>query len=799
MFSSFSSKQKKSPVPPVDDGGSPRMSFGRNSIGQKSQLSMDSRSDAEATLERGASAPSSLGLFSKAVDRSGWAPVVIFIGPHFSGKKVDFGQTMEHISVDDSPGMYEPVALETALQIWSGTAYENTTKYLRTRSVAGKSLLARLQSDQCLEMQLIVYYFTGRMTMSDFKQHIHRALEEDTDATSVFLEACRKIRSIKTKFRVPDTIYLRVEETIKMVKKDANHRIKRALKYQPYLACYDDGNIPPDQYDIQHVVAYACKYGRKIRVACWGLELRDCSAAELVFKSILHFFRTGRYINCKHVLASYRFAESKKINGLGLRTTGEDFIFETGYSMNSDGSIHRLTTPKQMNRKEIQTSGRFGFSFYRSPTRQAFHPAHYRDNKRNDHTKDPDFFDKMLIEHAQDEHEAEHLKQNAIRRSSSDVVGGSSKQTAAGGGVAVDADDDHDDDANMRQNSNSSSMYYAHTSSNSQGNTSGTPTSGSAANSTGRWNVDWDAFLRHEPTRGQRAQQAIRKARSTEDDIMRSQSNTSLSGRGIGIGTTNRRGRGIQHRNSYDSLSDTSDATGPAGAIEVGGGFRSNSREHTPRHSRGGGANNVDPTVSPTAVDTAARVRQSVNLKSASCDALGEIENSIAVGGGNNGNKRHQSIANSANSSNDSSVGESSAVGITVEDALPIMNKKRLNRLRVKMSILNTTSALTSSNTSSGGAAATSIGTAAKQTKNVEVDLGQVPRVTSLSLTNPSLDQHAKFDDSNDDKNSSSNNNNRNNNSNNGSNLISTPQGNPSDVSELSDLGDAHDASNEAE
>lgn len=46
-------------------------------------------------------------------------------------------------------------------------------------------------------------------------------------------------------------------------------KLKWALKYNPEIISYDEGNLIYQQYDVEEALLFAAKYGRKVRIARW--------------------------------------------------------------------------------------------------------------------------------------------------------------------------------------------------------------------------------------------------------------------------------------------------------------------------------------------------------------------------------------------------------------------------------------------------------------------------------------------------------------------------------------------------
>lgn len=50
---------------------------------------------------------------------------------------------------------------------------------------------------------------------------------------------------------------------------ESTTRLKWAIKYNPEVISFDEGNLLVDHYDVQEALGFACKYGRKVRIARW--------------------------------------------------------------------------------------------------------------------------------------------------------------------------------------------------------------------------------------------------------------------------------------------------------------------------------------------------------------------------------------------------------------------------------------------------------------------------------------------------------------------------------------------------
>eukprot|EP01032_Pedospumella_encystans_P013817 gene13817-15889_t len=226
--------------------------------------------------------------------KSTWAPLVFLLGPCFSSKKVQFGRPVEHISYRDNSKLYESISTDTAVLAWSNAAHEGTLKGLRQTIIHGISMYDRLQSDLCLETNTLQIFIPE--------------VQADARAESIT-------------------------------------RLKWAVKYNPEVISFDEGNLLVDTYDVQEGLMFAHKYGRKIRIARWGGEIPDVPLCELLYRSLLDFLHTGRYVDCDYVARSRTFAETKSVNGLGELATPEDIAFDYGYVLDKDGFITKLHKP----------------------------------------------------------------------------------------------------------------------------------------------------------------------------------------------------------------------------------------------------------------------------------------------------------------------------------------------------------------------------------------------------------------------------------------------------------------------
>ena len=65
------------------------------------------------------------------------------------------------------------------------------------------------------------------------------------------------------------TLQLFLPEALSSATAACSKQLKRALKYNRSLVSFDEGNASADQYSIEGVLAWACKYQRRIRIARW--------------------------------------------------------------------------------------------------------------------------------------------------------------------------------------------------------------------------------------------------------------------------------------------------------------------------------------------------------------------------------------------------------------------------------------------------------------------------------------------------------------------------------------------------
>jgi hypothetical protein len=61
-----------------------------------------------------------------------------------------------------------------------------------------------------------------------------------------------------------------------------------------------------------------------------GAEVADVPLSELLFRSLVHFLQTGRYVDCRLVAQSYSYAEDRALNALQQQATAEDLAFDYG-------------------------------------------------------------------------------------------------------------------------------------------------------------------------------------------------------------------------------------------------------------------------------------------------------------------------------------------------------------------------------------------------------------------------------------------------------------------------------------
>ena len=220
---------------------------------------------------------------------------------------------MEHISLQDSVELYESIPLESVLQVWTNTAHEGTIKQLKKRMVAGVSLLARLQSSIYAEQMLLSLFFNQKITKRELKEQMSVAIgsNNNTEEFEAFNTALNKLQAARINlkmvsvvavcafesvfrfgFRIVQTdnitttlrifmfihmLYTFQTSTLQLLVPEARaaaitagkKRLKWALKYNPELISFDEGNVTAGVYDIEVAIAHASKYGRKLRIARW--------------------------------------------------------------------------------------------------------------------------------------------------------------------------------------------------------------------------------------------------------------------------------------------------------------------------------------------------------------------------------------------------------------------------------------------------------------------------------------------------------------------------------------------------
>eukprot|EP01032_Pedospumella_encystans_P013671 gene13671-15724_t len=172
-----------------------------------------------------------------------------------------------------------------------------------------------------------------------------RLLITDDFVFESFQMALRRMRNEKIAFKLTNTLQVFIPEVQADVRAESITRLKWAVKYNPEVISFDEGNLLVDIYDVQEGFMFAHKYGRKIRIARWGGEIPDVPLCELLYRALLDFLHTGRYVDCDYVARARTFAENKSLNGLGELATPEDIAFDYGYVLDKDGFVTKLHKP----------------------------------------------------------------------------------------------------------------------------------------------------------------------------------------------------------------------------------------------------------------------------------------------------------------------------------------------------------------------------------------------------------------------------------------------------------------------
>jgi hypothetical protein len=125
---------------------------------------------------------------------------------------------MDHISYRDVAGLYEVIPVDSAIQVWNNSAHEGTLKELKQKIIHGTSVLARIESEACVEQRLCTLYFTQKISRKELKEQIADVFD-DEELLDAFCDALHKMKMdkiyckmVRTSFEMHNLLLFRLSD-----------------------------------------------------------------------------------------------------------------------------------------------------------------------------------------------------------------------------------------------------------------------------------------------------------------------------------------------------------------------------------------------------------------------------------------------------------------------------------------------------------------------------------------------------------------------------------------------------------